>query len=81
MDTKLVNFYMQLQARDLSHYYLQTLLVTIRIDIQNNIILSELVETNGYYPEEFILDLYPGSEFQTGILKFILIIICVSALV
>ena len=70
---------MQLQARDLSHYYLQTLLVTIRIDIQN--ILSELVETNGYYPEEFILDLYPGSEFQTGILKFIIIIICVSALV
>ena len=36
-------------------------------DMQN--ILSELLETNGYYPEGFIPDLHPDSEFQTDILK------------
>ena len=40
-------------------------------------ILSELLETNGYY-EGFILDLHPDSEFQTDIIK---IQISVSALV
>ena len=37
-------------------------------DMQN--VLSELLETNGYYPEGFILDLHPDSGFQTDILKF-----------
>ena len=40
--------------------------------------LSELLETIGYYPEGFILDLHPDSEFQTDVLK---IWISVSALV
>ena len=30
-------------------------------------ILLELLETNGYYLEGFILDLHPDSEFQTEI--------------
>ena len=36
-------------------------------DMQN--ILSELLETNGYYPEGFIPDLHPDSEFQMDVLK------------
>ena len=30
-------------------------------DMQNNIIISELLKTNGYHPEGFILDLHPDS--------------------
>ena len=72
--------YVQPQAQliqDLSHIVLMLFSSNHKgyFDMQN--ILSELLETNCYYPEGFILDLHPDREFQTDILK---IRISVSAL-